>query len=163
VALIGSGNLPPVANAGGPYEGAVGEEITFNGSGSIDLDGNIVAYEWDFGDDTTGSGKTPTHTYTAADVYYVTLTVTDDTGAVDSSGTNVLILSPLCECDLNTDGSCDMSDFLLFSPDWERTDCNEADVEPCECDLNDDGSCNVSDLLLFLLDWGRDDCPVPVD
>jgi PKD repeat protein len=87
VALIGNGNLPPVANAGGPYEGAVGEEITFNGSDSIDLDGNIVSYEWSFGDGNFGSGKTPRHAYSADDVYYVTLTVIDDTGAVDSSGT----------------------------------------------------------------------------
>jgi hypothetical protein len=28
-----------------------------------------------------------------------------------------------CECDLNTDGRCDGRDWLLFFPDWGRSDC----------------------------------------
>ena len=28
-----------------------------------------------------------------------------------------------CECDLNSDGSCNGFDWLLFYPDWGRTDC----------------------------------------
>ena len=28
-----------------------------------------------------------------------------------------------CECDLNEDGRCDGRDWLLFFPDWGRTDC----------------------------------------
>ena len=28
-----------------------------------------------------------------------------------------------CECDLNTDGVCDMQDWLIFGEDWGRTDC----------------------------------------
>ncbi|MEW6520621.1 MAG: hypothetical protein AB1461_14545 [Thermodesulfobacteriota bacterium] len=30
---------------------------------------------------------------------------------------------PACECDLNSDGSCDMADWLLFGADWGRNDC----------------------------------------
>ena len=37
--------------------------LNFDGSGSSDPDGTIVAYDWDFGDGTTGTGATPTHTY----------------------------------------------------------------------------------------------------
>jgi hypothetical protein len=65
-----------------------------------------------------------------------------------------------CECDLNGDGSCDGSDWLLFYPDWGREDCNDSGAEPCACDLNGDGSCDGLDWLLFYPDWGRDDCPV---
>ena len=36
---------------------------TFNASGSSDLHGTIVNYAWNFGDATTGSGATLTHTY----------------------------------------------------------------------------------------------------
>ena len=64
----------------------------------------------------------------------------------------------LCECDLNTDGICDMQDWLLFGEDWGRTDCNEVGVD-CECDLNVDGICDMQDWLLFGEDWGRTDCP----
>jgi hypothetical protein len=28
-----------------------------------------------------------------------------------------------CECDLNGDGSCDGLDWMMFYPDWGRTDC----------------------------------------
>jgi sugar lactone lactonase YvrE len=31
--------------------------------------------------------------------------------------------SEICECDLNGDGSCNGLDWLLFYPDWGRTDC----------------------------------------
>jgi len=66
----------------------------------------------------------------------------------------------ICECDLNHDGRCDMSDWLMFGEDWGRTDCHEPGVE-CECDLNDDGRCDMSDWLMFGEDWGRTDCPIP--
>ncbi len=29
----------------------------------------------------------------------------------------------LCECELNQDGACNGQDWLLFYPDWGRTDC----------------------------------------
>ena len=65
-----------------------------------------------------------------------------------------------CECDLNGDGSCDGLDWLLFYPDWGRTDCNDPGVT-CECDLNGDGNCDGLDWLIFYPDWGRTDCPIP--
>ena len=53
-------NDPPVADPNGPYTGTVGSVVSFDGSGSFDVDGTIVSYEWDFGDDTTGTGVAPT-------------------------------------------------------------------------------------------------------
>src|SRR6185295_5097327 len=38
----------------------------------------IVTYNWSFGDGTTGTGSTVTHTYTSPSSYNVTLTVTND-------------------------------------------------------------------------------------
>jgi PKD repeat protein len=73
-------NRPPVADANGPYTGTVGDSITFDGSASNDPDGSIVDYSWDFGDGYTGSGETPTHTYSSDGNYTVTLTVMDDAG-----------------------------------------------------------------------------------
>ncbi len=74
-------NIPPVADAGGPYSKEVGQPITFDGSGSYDSDGYVVSYEWDFGDGSTGSGVAPVHTYSTAGTYNVTLTVWDNKGA----------------------------------------------------------------------------------
>ena len=75
-------NLPPVANPNGPYLGAVGSSIPFNGSGSSDPDGDLLTYDWDFGDTSTGIGATPTHSYATPGTYDVCLTVND--GFVDS-------------------------------------------------------------------------------
>lgn len=84
-------NQPPLANANGPYAGTVGLTLTFDSTGSNDPDGSIVAYEWNFGDSTTGTGPNPTHTYGAAGTYNVSLTVTDNDGAMDSSTTTATI------------------------------------------------------------------------
>lgn len=76
-------NLEPECDAGGPYAGEAGVPVTFDGSASFDPDaeGAIVAWEWDFGDGTTGSGEVVEHTYAEDGLYMVSLCVTDDRGA----------------------------------------------------------------------------------
>ncbi|MEA2053325.1 MAG: S8 family serine peptidase [Euryarchaeota archaeon] len=75
-------NDPPVANAGGSYPGTEDVAITFDGSDSYDLNGDSLTYAWDFGDGSTGTSVTTTHTYTAGGIYTVTLVVND--GKADS-------------------------------------------------------------------------------
>lgn len=41
---------------------------------------NIIAWQWDFGDGTTSNQRNPTHTYSANNLYDVTLTVTNSMG-----------------------------------------------------------------------------------
>ncbi len=61
-----------------------------NGSGSTDSDGTIEKYEWTFGDGATATGATPgNHTYAADGPYTITLTVTDDDGAPNSTTRDV--------------------------------------------------------------------------
>jgi PKD repeat protein len=83
-------NHPPVANAGGPYSGIVGQAVQFDGSGSSDPDGNALTYNWDFGDGTSGTGVKPTHSYTTAGTYNVGLTVSD--GQLSSSAPTVAVI-----------------------------------------------------------------------
>ncbi len=52
--------------------------FTFDASISIDRDGTIIFYEWDFGDGYYGTGKITDHTYISSSNYNVTLTVTDN-------------------------------------------------------------------------------------
>jgi GH18 family chitinase len=86
-------NIPPTADVGGSYSGTIRDVIYFDGSGSSDSDGTIVQYDWNFGDGNTGSSINPTHTYSADGSYTVSLTVTDDEGATDSSSTTSIISS----------------------------------------------------------------------
>ena len=88
---ISIGNQSPNANANGPYDGIVNKEMLFDASGSSDPDGSIVAYSWDFGDGRTGSGVTPTHTFTTDGTYDITLTVTDDAGDMATDMTTASI------------------------------------------------------------------------
>ena len=62
-----------------------------NGSGSVDPEGPISSYAWDFGDDATGSGRTAEHEYPAAGTYTMTLEVTDAGGATDTTSRTVTV------------------------------------------------------------------------
>ena len=82
---------PPVAS----FTAEVDElDLSVDASGSTDPDEDIASYEWDWGDGSTGSGVTAEHTYAAAGVYTVTLTVTDDQGLQDTFERDVEVSVP---------------------------------------------------------------------
>ncbi|WP_445475508.1 S8 family serine peptidase [Methanococcoides methylutens] len=84
-------NVAPTASINAPSSGVAGTPIQFYGSGSADPDGTIVSYYWDFGDGNSSSDIDPTNTYGLAGDYTVTLTVTDDDGAMDAASTEVTV------------------------------------------------------------------------
>ena len=69
---------------------------TFDAGGSADPDGTISGYAWDFGDGSTGTGKTSNRTYTAAGIYTVKLTVTDNRGGTATTTRQVTAVAPMC-------------------------------------------------------------------
>lgn len=68
-------------------------DCTFE-STSIDVDGTVASYAWTFGDGATASGKAVAHTYGAAGMYTVTLTVTDDDKESSSAEQRVTVEAP---------------------------------------------------------------------
>jgi PKD repeat protein len=60
-----------------PSNPDTGDTIAFTGS-AIDDQGDPLVYSWNFGDTYTAAGATPTHRYTSAGSYSVTLSVTDN-------------------------------------------------------------------------------------
>jgi len=89
---------PPVAKFKvRPEKPKVGDNVTFDASGSHDPDGRIVEYKWKFGDGTTGTGEVVTHSYGEADNYTVTLKVTDDDGLTDSASETIRVVSKWSE------------------------------------------------------------------
>lgn len=79
-------NAPPIADAGPDRRVAVGEVITFDGSGSRDPDGRIVAYAWAFGDGGAGEGIRSDYAYRRPGTYTVRLSVRDDSGTPTAGG-----------------------------------------------------------------------------
>ena len=57
--------------------------VTFTNKTS-DPDGDAFTSHWDFGDGSQSSAATPTHTYTSAGAFHVTLVVTDARGLSSS-------------------------------------------------------------------------------
>jgi peptidoglycan/xylan/chitin deacetylase (PgdA/CDA1 family) len=72
------GSLPTPIATFSPSNPSAGEEVIFDGSDSFDLDGEIVKYEWDFGDGNTAEGVEVSNIYDLEGEYIATLTVTDN-------------------------------------------------------------------------------------
>ena len=80
----------PVANAGQNKNVNSGAMVTFD-AGSASDESGIVSYSWDFGDGSTGTGKTATHTYSSAGTYTAKLTVQDAAGNSETSNVTVKV------------------------------------------------------------------------
>ncbi|MCC7078655.1 MAG: PKD domain-containing protein [Acidimicrobiia bacterium] len=84
VTVSSAPNEPPnAAFTMSPPSGAAPLQVDLDASASIDPDGTITSYEWDFGDGETSTGVSATHIFTAPGDYTVILTVQDDDGATD--------------------------------------------------------------------------------
>ncbi|MBA3852842.1 MAG: hypothetical protein C0503_00415 [Gemmatimonas sp.] len=88
-ALI-TGTQPPLG-AIASVSGLEGAAITFDASASVDPNGSIVSYAWDFGDGTTGSGVAPQHEYETFGTYTVQLVTTDNDGLVDTVSAEISV------------------------------------------------------------------------
>jgi len=107
-------NPPPTATfsykpkswTGEEYIVGASEWIKFDASESVD-DGDIVAYDWNFGDKEYGSGCKVEHRYLWAGTYSVVLTVTDDDGGKTNFIERIKIEGgPPCNGDICDDDSC---------------------------------------------------------
>ena len=85
-------NLPPKADGDGDKVVYVGEEVNFEGWRSVDYDGAIINYTWNFGDGEKGYGINTTHTYMNPGRYVATLTVVDTNLSAMSDAINVTVL-----------------------------------------------------------------------
>lgn len=89
-------NEAPVASLKSTY-GGIGQSIKvnsiafFDGSSSSDPDGDLLTFEWDFGDGVTDTGIRPNHLYQTIGNFTVTLTVRDGGNLSSKDETWVLV------------------------------------------------------------------------
>ncbi|WP_338844882.1 PKD domain-containing protein [Massilia sp. W12] len=58
---------------------------------STDVDGSVVSRSWNFGDASYSTEQNPVHAYATAGTYTVSLTVTDNSGATNSSSQTITV------------------------------------------------------------------------
>jgi len=103
-----------IVNSGGSYQMIV----NYSGSGT-DADGFIVSYNWDFGDGTTATGQTGSHTYTTSGTYVVTLSVVDDQGGIGVATQSFNFVDPglnACLISCTSDAGCPAGSICIGAP-----------------------------------------------
>ena len=75
-----------------PSEPTVLVEVEFNDT-SVDIDGSVASWFWDFGDGGTSFQEDPSHLYDDKGNFTVTLVVTDDDGASGSVSLEVSVVN----------------------------------------------------------------------
>lgn len=84
-------NSAPVASfLAQPVSGIAPLLVNLDATASSDLDGDWLAFTWNFGDGTTGSGATTSHVYTAPGTYPVALTAADMYGGLNTITSSIL-------------------------------------------------------------------------
>jgi len=85
IRYTGTANRAPVAVANAnPTSGPAPLDVNFDATGSGDPDGDPLTFSWDFGDNTTGTGATPTHRYSQVGTYNAAVTASDGRGGTST-------------------------------------------------------------------------------
>ncbi len=132
--ILPTSNTPPTADFT-PPSCTQGQPCEFN-DGSSDSDGDVVAWNWNFGPGGASDQENPTATFPTAGTFSVTLTVTDDDQATNSVTKDVTVsepansaptasfVAPTCtagtECQFTGSGSD--SDGTVEGYDWDFGD-----------------------------------------
>ncbi len=82
-----------------PERGAAPLTVSFDASGSLDGDGSITGYHWNFGDGFNCSTRACAHTYSEPGIYNTTLMVTDNGGNTGIATTPLTVLTEKDEKD----------------------------------------------------------------
>lgn len=120
--------------------------ITADGTTSTDSDGEVVLYEWDFGDGESATGPTTSHVYSSDGTYVVTLTVTDDDGATSQASEQVVASSPPINLDPEAGFSTSLNG-LTVALDAAQSVDPDGSIVDYAWDLGDGRTASGSSLL----------------
>jgi len=102
--------IPPVADAGGPYSANEGSTVMLSASGSYDPDGYITSWLWDLDDDgqyDDDSGETVSFSRTSDGTYTLWVKVTDNDGLYDTDSATVTVYNVAPTADAGGPYGCD--------------------------------------------------------
>jgi hypothetical protein len=91
VTTLDRANIKPIANAGSDITKTSIDKVILDGSSSKDSDGSIKSYIWSEGDKELGKGEKLTLDSLSVAKHIITLTITDNRGAVDTDMVTVTI------------------------------------------------------------------------
>ena len=86
-------NQSPLADAGADRQAIVGQPVPFDATASRDIDDNLLAYRWDFGDGQSAVIPQVAHTFWAPGQYTVNLQVEDSRGGTAGISTDTAIIT----------------------------------------------------------------------
>ncbi len=152
------GNLTPIADFNYTPTNPTTKDLIQFTDNSVDLDGTITNWLWDFGDGNTSTIQNPTYSYQNKGMYYVMLTVTDNDGYTDTKikyfyvkkyGPNAyfsyLPNHPIKNQQVQfTDESYDTSNSSISSWYWEFGDNNTSLLQNPTYSYSNNGSYKVN-------------------
>jgi hypothetical protein len=114
-AAIESDTQPPLATVTGTSSLTEGGSASFDASGSLDPNGSIVSYHWNFGDGGSADGATVSHVFAQDGEFVVTVTTTDNDGLTDTATLNVSVSNVAPLLSGIPDGSLEAGDAYTVS------------------------------------------------
>ncbi len=148
--------IPPaavIATVPDPARGPVPFSVSLDASGSSDLDGTIVSYEWDFTDDgsydQSSASPTTSRQYLDAATYTCRLRVTDNEG-LTAEATVQITVEPVT-ADLDGDGDVDQDDFGHFQGCYSGSGEPQTDPNCQNAMLDGDEDVDLADFAI--LQW----------
>ena len=135
-------NLPPVAEAGGPYAVEEGSFVTLDASASTDPGGDTLTYAWDLDDDgqfDDATGVTALLTGAAPGDFIVRVQVSDGDGGVSTDSTLVTVLELNAPPVANIGGPYAGNEGTGIGLDASGSNDSDGTIVAYDWDLDNDG------------------------
>jgi hypothetical protein len=132
----------------------VNQTITFNATKSHARapNGEIVSYQWNFGDGTSVTLNTPIadHAYKAIGNFQISLKITDnrELSAITTANITVNLFG-----DLNSDGTVNIQDVSIVTSSYGSSPGNEK--WNAKADINHDRTIDIRDVALVAKEFGK--------
>lgn len=124
---VGVAVAPTCGAVASPSSALVGERVFFTDT-SVDPDGRIISFSWDFGDGRGSGGATASHSYGVAGTYVVVHSTVDDQGLTDVCAPLTVVIGqgsgPQCSFVVSPSGTVDVGQQVTFADTSTDSDGN---------------------------------------